>query len=91
LIFYFFSLLENYQIQMKILMRKNSLVNYNEIYLWNIFSLCLSVHIDENFSLVYTERITMGNEGIKRKEEKITCHCYKRYYRQNKLVANILQ
>jgi len=32
----------------------------------------------------------MGNEGIKRKEEKITCHCYKRYYRQNKLVANIL-
>lgn len=43
------------------------------------------------FLLVYIERIIVGNEEMKRKEKKITCHCYIRYYRQNKLVANILQ
>jgi hypothetical protein len=43
------------------------LVNYGEIYRQNIFSQCPSVYTDEIF--VYTSRVTMRKEGMKKKKK----------------------
>ena len=44
------------------------LVNYGEIYRQNIFSQCPSVYTDEIFLSVYTSRVTMRKEGMKKKK-----------------------
>ena len=49
-------------------MAKFPSINCSEIYRQNSFSLCFSVYTDDKFLSVYTEGITMGKEGIKKKK-----------------------
>ena len=50
-------------------------------------AMSLLIYTNKKFSLVYTEEITVR---MKRKEKIIKmCHHYKRFYRQNKVIANI--
>jgi hypothetical protein len=54
------------------------LVNCSKFYQQNILSLYPSINTDGNIPLVYTEKNTMGKEGIKTKSKStMTCHLYR--------------
>jgi hypothetical protein len=57
-------------------------VNCNEIYKQNIISLYPPVNTDKNISSVYTERITVEKEEIKKLKNTMTCHLYRQHYRR---------
>jgi len=62
-----FSLLENWQIQRKIPMKKILSVNCNDIYRWNSCLLCPLVYTNGKSLLVYTDKITMKKKRMKKK------------------------
>jgi len=56
--------------QIEILMENIMSINYNEIYRCNTFLLYLSVYTDKSISSMYTNRITVRKEEMKK---KLTC------------------